>query len=53
MASWFRILPAAAVVAAAPAAATVYLSIPQAQAALFPGARFLEHPLTLSDANVR
>jgi Na+-translocating ferredoxin:NAD+ oxidoreductase RnfG subunit len=52
-ASWFRILPAAAVVAAAPATATVYLSIPQAQAALFPGARFLEHPLTLSDAQRR
>ena len=49
-ASWFRIFPAAAVVAAAPAAATVYLSVPEAQAALFPGARFLEHPLTLSDA---
>ena len=49
-ASWFRILPAAAaVVAPAPAAATIYLSIPAAQQALFPGAQFVEHPLALSD----
>lgn len=50
-ASWFRLLPAAAaVIAPAPAAATVYLSIAAAQQALFPGARFVEHPLALSDA---
>jgi Na+-translocating ferredoxin:NAD+ oxidoreductase RnfG subunit len=50
-ASWFRVLPAAtALVAPAPAAATIYLSIPGAQQALFPGARFLEHPLALTDA---
>src|SRR5947208_1825607 len=49
-ASWFRILPAAAaVVAPAPAAATIYLSIPAAQQALFPGAQFVEHPLALTD----
>jgi Na+-translocating ferredoxin:NAD+ oxidoreductase RnfG subunit len=49
--SWFRVLPAAAAfVAPAPAAATVYLSIPAAQQALFPGARFVAHPLALSDA---
>jgi Na+-translocating ferredoxin:NAD+ oxidoreductase RnfG subunit len=49
-ASWFRVLPAAAVVIApASATATVYLSIPAAQQALFPGARFVEHPLVLSD----
>ena len=48
---WYRIIPAAvAAVAPAPAAATVYLTIPAAQQALFPGARFLEHPLALSDA---
>jgi Na+-translocating ferredoxin:NAD+ oxidoreductase RnfG subunit len=48
---WFRIIPAAAVAAAlpAPAAATVYLTIPAAQQALFPGARFVDHPLALSD----
>lgn len=50
-ASWFRVLPAtAAVIAPAPAPATVYLSIPAAQQVLFPGSRFVEHPLTLSDA---
>jgi Na+-translocating ferredoxin:NAD+ oxidoreductase RnfG subunit len=52
-ASWFRVLPAAVAVVAAPAAATVYLSIPAAQQALFPGARFVEHPLTLNDAQRR
>ena len=49
-ASWFRIVPAAAVIAPAPVAATVYLSIPAAQQALFPGAQFVEHPLALSNA---
>jgi len=49
-ANWFTILPAAvAVVAPGPAAATVHLTLPAAQQALFPGARFVEHPLTLSD----
>ena len=53
-ASWFRVIPAAAaVISPAPAAATVYLSIPAAQQALFPGARFIEHPLTISDAQRR
>ena len=48
--SWFRVLPVAtAVVAPAPAAASVYLSVPAAQQALFPGARFTEHMLALSD----
>ena len=48
---WYRIIPSAvAAVAPAPAAATVYLTIPAAQQALFPGARFVEHPLALSDA---
>lgn len=50
-ARWYRIIPAATVaIAPVPAAATVYLTIPAAQQALFPGARFVEHPLALSDA---
>ena len=51
-ASWYRIIPVAAVAAVAPAqaSATVYLTIPAAQQALFPGAQFAEHPLALSDA---
>lgn len=50
-ASWFRVLPAAAaVIVPAPAAAVDYLSIPAAQQALFPGARLVEHPLALTDA---
>src|SRR6478672_3488961 len=50
-ASWFRIIPAGiAVIAPANAAASIYLSIPAAQQALFPGAQFVEHPLALSDA---
>lgn len=48
-ASWFTILPAAAVaVAAAPLSATVYLSIPAAQRAMFPGGRFVEHNLVFT-----
>lgn len=51
-ASWYKIIPIAAVAAAAPASAgaTVYLTIPAAQQALFPGAQFAEHPLALNDA---
>lgn len=49
--SWYKVLPAAVVaIAPTPAAATVYLTISAAQQALFPGARFVEHPLSLSDA---
>jgi Na+-translocating ferredoxin:NAD+ oxidoreductase RnfG subunit len=48
-ASWFRMMPVAVAAVAAPAAATVYLSVPAAQQALFPGARFIAHPLALSD----
>ena len=48
---WYRIIPAAVVaIAPASAAATIYLTIPLAQQELFPGARFAEHPLALSDA---
>ena len=49
--SWFYVIPAAvALVAPAEAGATVYLTIAQAQQALFPGAQFVDHPLALSDA---
>lgn len=50
-ASWYKILPVAAVAAVAPASveATVYLTIPAAQQTLFPGAQLVEHPLALSD----
>jgi Na+-translocating ferredoxin:NAD+ oxidoreductase RnfG subunit len=45
-ATWFTILPAAAVVVApAPASATVYLTIQAAQQAMFPGASFVAHDL--------
>ena len=48
---WYRVIPAAIAIAVpASAEATVYLSIPAAQQALFPGGRFVEHPLALSDA---
>lgn len=50
-ATWYKVLPVAAVAAVAPASAgaTVYLTIPAAQQALFPGAQFAEHPLALGD----
>ena len=51
VAPWFSFIPAAvAIVAPAPAVATVYLTIPAAQQVLFPGARFVDHPLAPSDA---
>jgi len=47
--AWFQIIPVAiAAVAPAPAGATVYLSIAQVQQAMFPGARFADHPLAFS-----
>jgi Na+-transporting NADH:ubiquinone oxidoreductase subunit C len=50
-ASWFTILPAA-VVAVAPSAghATVYMSVEQAQQALFPGARLVDRSISLTDS---
>ena len=51
-AQW-SLLPTAAVVIAAPAYGTVYLTVDQAQQAIFPGARFTEAPLTLSDAQAK
>jgi Na+-translocating ferredoxin:NAD+ oxidoreductase RnfG subunit len=48
-ASWFTILPAAAVaITAAPVSATVYLTIQAAQQAMFPGASFLPHDLAFT-----
>jgi Na+-translocating ferredoxin:NAD+ oxidoreductase RnfG subunit len=41
---WFTILPAALAVAP-PAHATVYLTIPAAQAAMFPGAQLVDHTI--------
>jgi hypothetical protein len=49
----WSLLPTAAVVIAAPAHATVYLTVDQAQQAIFPGGRFTEAPLTLSDADAK
>jgi len=50
-ANWFTILPAA-IVAVAPAAAqaTVYMSVEQAQHALFPGAKFVDRSIAFTDA---
>ncbi len=50
-ATWFTILPAA-VVAVAPASvsATVYMSVEQAQRAMFPGAKFADRSITFTDA---
>lgn len=51
VAPWFSVIPAAvALVAPAQAGATVYLTIPAAQQAMFPGARFIDHSLTFDDA---
>lgn len=49
----WSLLPTVAVVIAAPAHATVYLTVEQAQQAIFPGGRFTEAPLTLSDAHAK
>ncbi len=48
-ASWFTILPAAAIaMTAAPVSATVYLTIQAAQQAMFPGASFVSHDLAFT-----
>lgn len=49
-ASWFTILPAAVAVAPAPLHAAVYMSVAQAQQAMFPGAKFADRSITFSDA---
>ena len=46
---WFAIVPVA-LIAPAPATATVYLSIPAAQQALFPGAQMADHKIALTPA---
>jgi len=48
--SWYSILPVAVVAAAVPApvTATVYLSIEDAQRAMFPGDRFIPHPIAFT-----
>ena len=49
----WSLLPTAVVVIAAPAHATVYLTVEQAQQAIFPGGSFTEASLTLSDAHAK
>jgi FMN-binding protein len=46
----FLLIPAAAVTVCVPAHATVYLTVEQAQAMMFPGARFTPDFRTLTDA---
>ena len=43
--AWYSIVPIAVAAVSAPAAATVYLSIDDAQRAMFPGGRFIPHLL--------
>lgn len=49
----WQIFPTAVVLACAPAHARTYLTIEQAQAAIFPGARFVPAPVELTDAQRR
>jgi Na+-translocating ferredoxin:NAD+ oxidoreductase RnfG subunit len=48
--SWYSILPVAVIAAAVPVpgAATVYMSIDEAQRMMFPGARFVPHPIAFT-----
>ena len=48
----FLLIPAAALTIAVPAHATVYMSVEQAQALMFPGETLTAHPVTLSDEQV-
>ena len=48
----FLLIPAAALTIAVPAHATVYMSIEQAQALMFPGETLTAHPVTLTDDQV-
>jgi Na+-translocating ferredoxin:NAD+ oxidoreductase RnfG subunit len=52
MKAHFHLLPVAALTIAVPAHATVYLTVEQAQALMFPGASFTPAFLTLTDAQV-
>lgn len=49
----FTLVPIAAVMVAAPASATTYLTVEQAQALLFPGARLTDDTRTLTKEQVR
>ena len=49
----FLLVPVAALVIAAPVQATVYLSVEQAQALMFPGASLTPVPLTLTPEQVK
>lgn len=48
----FLLIPAAAMTITVPAHATVYLSVSQAQALMFPGETMTPHPVTLTDEQV-
>jgi len=48
----FRLIPAAALTISVPAHATVYLSVEQAQALMFPGETLMAQPITLTDVQV-
>ena len=53
MTTRFVLLPLAAVTISVPAHATVYLTVEQAQALMFPGATFTPDTRTLTDAEVK
>lgn len=49
--NWFIVIPgAAAAIVPAPVLATVYMSVEQAQQAMFPGSRFVAHDLVFTPA---
>ena len=48
----FLLIPAAALTITVPAHATVYMSVEQAQALMFPGETLMAHPVTLTDDQV-
>ena len=48
----FLLIPAAALTISAPAHATVYLSVEQAQALMFPGETLTPYPVKLTDAQI-
>ena len=48
----FLLIPAAALTISVPAHATVYMSVEQAQALMFPGETLTAHPVDLTDAQV-
>jgi len=51
--AFLRLVPAAVLTRAAPAVATTYLTVEQAQQAMFPGRKLTKAFLTLSDAQAR